>query len=135
MTIPPSPEQLPPIASAADLEHVWRELMGELGFARPQMYVLFLEHDGQPFFITHVDDLPARATPLEVRQLVRMFRLVQADDDVGCAFLVCRPGTATLTPGDRTWARALASVTHWPVHVASDEDVRVVAPDDLAEAG
>ncbi len=135
MQIPPLPEQLPPITSPADLEHAWRVLMGELGFARPQMYVLFLQDDGQPFFVTHLEDLPARATPLEVRQVVRMFRLVQADTDVGCAFLVCRPGTATLTPADRTWARALVSVTRWPVHVATDEDVRVVAPDDLVEAG
>lgn len=135
MKIPPPPERLPPIASPADLEDAWRMLMGELGFARPQMYVLFLHDDGQPLFVTHLEELPARPTPLQVRQVVRMFRLVQAHTEGACAFLVCRPGSAALTPADRTWARALASVTRWPVHVATDEDVRVVAPDDLAQAG
>lgn len=49
------------------------------------------------------------------------------------AFLYCRPGPAGWLIGDRHWAAGLAGLFPggWPVHLANDHELRVVAPDDL----
>lgn len=141
MDIPPllPPDQMPPVVDQPSLERTWRALMGRLGFGRPQLYVALLEA-GVVLHLVHVEEVPGEPTPLDVRQVVRTFRAVHADlpgADVSLAFLYCRPGSSVLTPADRRWARGLWSVCRrqgWPVHVASDDDVRVVTPDDLAEA-
>ena len=40
------PDQMPPIEDQAGLEHHWRAMMGELGFAAPQLWVLFIDPHG-----------------------------------------------------------------------------------------
>jgi hypothetical protein len=56
------------------------------------------------------------------------------------AMLLSRPGPAGVTEEERTWARRLldaaaaANVPMWPVHVANDQDLVAVTPDDLASS-
>lgn len=134
MKIPPllPPDQMPPITDAAVLEETWRALMGELGFARAQVYLLFVDA-GRPLFVSHVEEVPAHPLPPDIAALTRVLERLPVPE-VSVAFLYCRPGAAALTPADRTWARGLARFSPWPVHVASDDDIVPVAPDDLVEA-
>ncbi|TNM46094.1 hypothetical protein FHP29_03965 [Nocardioides albidus] len=131
--IPPllPPDQMPPLADQAALDHTWRALMGRLGFATPQLWVLLVDGD-QPRQVIEVADVPSDPRPEEVD---RMRVLVEQARECGlsCAFLYARPGGATRTAGDLTWARGLAALDQrWPVHLANDLELRVAAPDDLA---
>lgn len=130
MDVPLIPE-LPAIDSAASLEETWRLLMGELGFAQAQIYVLFLEGT-EVLFATHLEEVPARPRPADVRTVASIFREV-GRSGAAFAFLYCRPGRAALTAADRAWAGGLAPLSAWPVFVAGDDDVVVVAPDDLVD--
>ena len=54
------------------------------------------------------------------------------------ALLLARPGSASMTPDDRGFAQAVTTAARRsgvplePLHLATDEEVRVFAPDDLA---
>ena len=51
--------------------------------------------------------------------------------------LLSRPGRAGITDDDRAWARALIDAGRYarlplePLHLATDEDLVALAPDDL----
>lgn len=134
--IPPllPPDQMPPITDQASLEHTWRALMGELGFSKPQLWLFFIAGD-RPGPVLNVEDVPLHPSQEEIDGLERLLADVVADDRT-CAFLYARPGGSGRTPGDLAWARALAAVpgATWPVHLANNVELRVAAPDDLAES-
>jgi hypothetical protein len=129
--IPPllPPDQMPPVVDQASLEHTWRALMGELGFAGPQLWMLFLR-DGRCVNIGKIEDVPTDPSPEETQAVFHLLAHL-SEDPTFCAFLYARPGRRGLTAGDLAWARGLSR----PVHVANDFELRVVAPDDLARAG
>lgn len=134
--IPPrlSSDQMPPVVDQASLEHAWRSLMGRLGFGIPQLWLLFLEdgHCGPMLVIDEVPLVPDAKDVASIRQLLG--HLVEQGRQV--AFLFARPGRGR-APGDLAWARELGRLfpDGWPVHLANDVELRVAAPDDLAEAG
>jgi hypothetical protein len=138
--IPPllPPDQMPPVTDQATLHRTWRALMGKLGFASRQIWVLFLDEGGQPLHATTVERVPRRAWPADVLQLARVFASV--DPHAAPAFLYARPGSGPRTEEDLAWGRALATASRdagigrWPVHLANGDEITVVAPDDLAEA-
>jgi hypothetical protein len=140
--IPPllPPDQMPPVTDQLALHRTWRALMGELGFAGPQLWVLHLGGDGRPLGVVQIDDVPARLDAAHADLLVRALGRA-AGDGVALAFLFARPGRAARTPEDLTWATGLAracrtaGVRSWPVHLANDREITVVAPEDLADAG
>ncbi|MEQ6900276.1 hypothetical protein [Nocardioides sp. YIM 152588] len=130
--IPPllPPDRMPPIVDQVSLERTWRALMGELGFAEPQLWVLIMA-GGRPLGLTKVEGVPLRPEPGDAAGLLDLLRDAVTDDEE-LAFLFARPGRARAA-GDVAWARALAPGSgRWPVHVANDRELWVVAPDDLA---
>lgn len=130
--IPPllPPDQMPPISDQAALHHLWRALMGRLGFAQPQLWTLFLDGD-RPLHLAEVVGVPLEPVPDDIDNL-RVLTRHALEHDLACAFLYARPGPMTRTPGDLAWARGLATLDgRWPVHLANDVEVRVVSPDDL----
>jgi len=135
--IPPllPPDQMPPVVDQASLHHTWRALMGELGFGRAQMWVLFLQH-GRQLHLGHLEDLPDEIAPADVRRVVRTFRAALREGrGVTCAFLYCRPGGSTRTQQDQVWLATIAEANpEWPVHLATDESLSVYAPDDRMRA-
>ena len=127
-----------PIRNQADLETLWRALMGELGFSRTSVWLMLLEADGTPVpTLVPIDDIPTRPTQAVENLTGLLVGLVPAGGSV--AFLLTRPGPdSELTPMERAWTRALQVVsrnvgaTVWPVHRANDEALHVCRTDDLA---
>ncbi|MCX6400814.1 MAG: hypothetical protein NTX33_12915 [Propionibacteriales bacterium] len=135
--IPPlrPPHLMPPLTHQTSLENTWRAMMGELGFAVPQLWMLFIDGD-RPLHVLQVKDVPLCPERSEIESVATMLDHI-VDDSHSCAFLFARPGGPSRTPGDLAWARGLTEVVdgRWPVHLANDVELRVAAPDDLAAAG
>jgi hypothetical protein len=126
------------VRTQAELEALWRRLMGDLGFGRTTLWLLLLEGTGDVLpVVVPIDDIPTRPTDAVERLSGLLVHLVPPGGSV--AFLLTRPGAdAALTPSERAWVRALEIVarnvgsTVWPVHRANDEALRACTPDDLA---
>jgi hypothetical protein len=125
-----------PIHSQADLDRLWRALMGELGVSRRRLRVLLVCDDGRPIpHVVQIDELPDQPGDDRVHLLEMCQHL---DDEAGVAVLLSRPGSVGLSVTDKAWGAALLAaaratgVSCWPLHVANDVAIRVVAPDDLA---
>jgi hypothetical protein len=134
---------MPPIHSQLDLHRQWRALMGELGFTGTSLWCLVLDPDGQVTGqLAQIGELPDLPDPQLMANLMQMFADVLAEVGAGAsvAFLRSRPGRATLSRADRAWATRLiqaaraADVQTWPVHLACDDKLVVISPDDLIEA-
>lgn len=135
--------EIPQVTDQAELHQRWTLLMGELGFGSPRIYWLFTSPDGSTdgviVEITELPDLPDTETSAAMmRGSARL--LAQLTPGARVALLYARPGRGGLSATDRAWARSLtdaaqeAGIPMWPVHVANDEALRVVAPDDLTES-
>ena len=135
-----SQPDLPPILAQADLTAAWTELMGELGFSARQLWVMFIGPEGVAhpavMKVEDLDDLPDDLFCGNLVQICRHF--VDEDPAHGrVAMLLARPGRAALTASDRTWAAALyravrlGAIAADPLHLANDEELRVVAVDDV----
>lgn len=132
--IPPlrPPHLMPPLVDQASLEATWRALMGELGFAVPQLWLLFIDGD-RPRHVVHVEDVPLHPGEREIADVRTLLGHVVGGSR-SCAVLYARPGGTPRTAGDLAWARALDGVGGgWPVHLANDVELRVAAPDDLTD--
>lgn len=141
--VPPRrrPEDMPPVSSQADLHRHWRALMGQLGFAQSRLYLQFFTIDGRCTpLILDITDLPDLPDGRMADALMRfcsetLDHLGQAGMRVG--ILYARPGGRLPRTADLTWARLVTEgarrhgVPILPVHVANDEEVTVVTPDEL----
>jgi len=114
--------------------------MGDGGFARSTLWVIFLDGDVrlQPP-IMPIEDLPALPDRRMVANLaLALGHLHETGDFASAALLLSRPGPAQMTDADRQWARVLreefAAISSWPVHLATRDRVQVFAPDDLIAA-
>jgi hypothetical protein len=134
-------EQLPPVRTDLDVYHVWRLLMGPLGFGARRLWFVLTDGEGwlNPM-VQQIDEVPARPSASECDDLMMMLDHVRDFFAGGAvALLYTRPGVRPMDDADRTWARRLtaaaraADVPLWPVHFANDEELLVFAPDDLAE--
>lgn len=129
------PDRMPPIRTQHDLERTWRLLMGELGFAAPQVW-LMLTVAGRAVHLVKLEDMPIRPRADDLDLLPEVVAdIVAIVPDADAAFLFARPGGPMRTPGDLAWARALAELSPWPVHLANDAELRVATPDDLGATG
>ncbi|TYL49545.1 hypothetical protein FXB39_12645 [Nocardioides sp. BGMRC 2183] len=129
------PDQMPPVVDQASLEYLWRALMGELGFAAPQVWVMVLR-EGAARFVTKVEEVPLAPDPGHVATMVRCFQHLTDRREDRLAFLFARPGGATLTDADHAWGHELTvRGDGWPVHLATDTALRVLAMDDLRDVG
>ncbi len=134
-------DRQPPITDPHALFTYWRALMGPLGFSRPLLWLCFISADDRPTtFLTQIDELPEFPDdePLLTNLMYVARKILDEEVDGGSlAVLLSRPGTAGMTDSDRAWARGLnaacqtAGVPMRPVHLATDEAVRVFALDDL----
>jgi hypothetical protein len=129
------------VRTVADLEACWRHLIEPLGFGSRQIFALLIDRDGGVFrSIVHITECPRRPDPEMVGNLAAALRhaLDEADHRGSCALLWARPSRGGNRTTDTEWARAISAAFHahgltrWPIHVADDSVMRVVAPDDLA---
>ncbi|CAN5177499.1 hypothetical protein BH09ACT10_BH09ACT10_19140 [soil metagenome] len=143
--IPPlkKPEDMPLIKTQDDLCQAWRALMGELGFAQRQMWLMFIEPDGTMMpALSKFEDLDPLPDREYVGNFVSICRQVVRSGRRGSSFAVlyARPGRKQTTAMDRSWAREVTEcaerlgVKMWPMHLANDHDLRVFAPDELIAA-
>ena len=135
-----NPADLPVIRSQSDLHQLWRTLLGPLGFGRRSLWLQLLDGEGRCTpLLTTVEDPPVLPEPEEFDKMLQFCaHLLEVEVPGGSvAFLVSRPGRAGTSASDRRWARGLTAAARrcgvrcWPVHVANDHELRVLADDDL----
>ena len=129
-------EQMPPVATLADLTYLWRALMGPLGFNRRSLWLVLFDADGQPSGLTRIDDVPAAGGIDDALSVVEAVGTDLGPGSLG--ILISRPGRTPMTEDDRCWGRSLTHaardrrVSLWPVHLATDAEMAVLSPDDTA---
>ncbi len=135
---------LPPDFSVhddADLSALWHTLIGPGEFGQRTLWLTFLDQDGRVSpLIVPIDDIPTEPDALFARNIARIIdKLVAGGDTSSVALLLSRPGVNDMTALDRRWARALHAelgpeLSRWPIHLATCDNIRVFAPDDLLGA-
>jgi hypothetical protein len=122
------------IRNSDDLQELWRSLMGDGGFSRRSVWLLFLDAAGRPSpVLVPIDDIPRRPVPIFLDNLRHIAReLIGSQDVASMALLLSRPGSKTMSEEDRAWARALREVSsQWPIFLAVADSIQIFAPDDL----
>jgi hypothetical protein len=136
---PPPPYSV--VRTPAELLAMWQGLMGAGGFSVRSVWLVFFDAQFrmQPVIVP-IDDLPLEPDPQLIENLAGVVRgLVEHDTAATVALLISRDGPAAMTAGDRRWARALRAafdpaIAPWPLHLATRDQVRIFAPDDLIAA-
>lgn len=108
------------VTTAQDLATFWSALMGEGGFDRRTLWLVFLDDDGRPVpAVVPIDDIPQDPSPADITSFGHFFEHL---DSYGTpVLLLSRPGPGAVQEQDRRWARALAPfVRQWPVHLATE---------------
>lgn len=136
------PEDMPPVRSQADLHRHWRALMGELGFGQSRLYLQFFTVDGSctPVIldITELPDLPDADMADALMSFCDQTLQEVMEPGTRVAILYARPGGRSPRTTDLAWARFITEAARrhgvpiHPVHVANDEELGVVTPDELA---
>ena len=111
-----------------------------LGFSERLLWVILLTAEGRVTpVVLQVEDLPRLPDPGLLDPLMSVIGQVCGELGEGtAAVLLSRPGGAGITPAERTWAQQLsdaaaaADVRLWPVHLANDDELVTLSPDDLA---
>jgi hypothetical protein len=130
MTIPRSP-----LTDHADLFALWESIVGEPGFARRSLWLVFVDADNRPLdLVVPIDDIPEDVDIAGVRRLLDHLRGELSAGTI--VTMLSRPGSGRVRESDREWARAVEDLLadqrpYWPVHLATDDGLRVLAPDDL----
>lgn len=131
------------VSTDAELEACWRELIEPLGFASRQLFAIVIDGQGEVFpHVINIAECPPLPEQVMVANFAEILRDVSAATvaDASCAVLWARPTSAGTRESDLVWARLLMAelarvgLGRWPIHVADDSVMRVVAPDDLAVA-
>lgn len=129
-----------PIRTHHDLFALWEAIVGEPGFGRRTLWLSFLDDDQRPLkLILPFDDMPESVDTTTIGRLFDTVREARAEGAIpyaSLAVMFSRPGSGRIREGDRAWARALHDLLsdqtpRWPVHLATDDGVVVLAPDDL----
>ena len=129
------------LCTQADVEKFWTEICHPLGWARHDLWFVIVGADRCPLpLVQDVRDRPPEVEPELVQNLVEVWRRVREElvPDGTIAVLLCRPGSAAVSAGDRAWAGAItaeAAVAGVPlevIHVASDEAITPLPLDAVA---
>lgn len=129
-----------PIRTHHDLLTLWEAIVGEPGFGRRTLWLSFLDDDHRPMkMILPFDDMPESVDTTAVGRLfdcVKEARVAGTIPYASVVVMFSRPGSGRIREDDRAWARALHELLadqtpRWPVHLATDDGVVVLAPDDL----
>lgn len=144
--IPPlqRPDEAPPVRTDEDVRRRWRSMMGEDGFGRTTLWVVWYDADGRQLpVVMPIDDLPE---VLDAALLDNLVMILADPADLGAASValaLSRPGPGTVTTADRDRANAiLAAVDRarrrnefgpklWPIQLATANSVRTLTVDDL----
>jgi hypothetical protein len=128
------------IHDPTELEEFWRELIAPLGFSSRQIFAFMIQADGEVFrHMFHVTECPREPESEMVAAFAGTLRMAADEFAPGgsCALLWARPTGGGTRATDREWVRCLTDaftnvhLNRWPVFVADDSVMRVVAPDDL----
>lgn len=135
------PEDVPPVHTQADLHRHWRALMGELGFGQPRLYLQFFAIDGTctpvVLDITEIPDLPDAVMADALMRFCGQTLEEVMEPGTRVGILYARPGGRSPRTADLAWARFITEAARrhgvpiHPVHVANDEELTVVSPDEL----
>lgn len=128
----------PTVHTQADLEEVWRVLMGPWGFGGRSVWMLRFDSDRRLLpavtEIAECDGLPDEATAVGLSDILRA---LDHDDPGGSfAFLLSRPGRG-INDTDRAWGHVLleagraADVRLEMLHLATDDGTIALPPDEL----
>lgn len=132
------------IRTPADLERMWRTLIGPLGFGGHSLWLTVLECDGRTTpVITEITDVVSVPGASDRSHLGGVVRLLVEELVPGgrAAFLRTRPGRDGVSDDDRAWAAALYAVSRETgapvevVHVANDVMLAPVPTDGLRLVG
>ena len=131
----------PVIRSQADLEEVWRHLMGPQEYTAHAVWCLFIDPDHRPIpqlvEIGETAEVPDEEERRRFTDFLAHFGGDLGPGEVRIAFLIARPGPGVLRAHDRGWAAALYDVTHRAglgcetVHLATDRGIRPLPLDEL----
>lgn len=136
----PAPLPGTQIHTSAELDALWRRLMGRGGFGTTSLWLLFFDADSRvQSTIVPIHDIPPEPDAQFVHNLGWILGdLVDGSDVASVAILLSRPGPRAMRAADRRWARVLRAelgeYTTWPLHLATRDCVQVFAPDDLIVA-
>jgi hypothetical protein len=130
----------PVIQTQADLQTVWRTLMGPLGFGGHSIWLMFIGADDRPVpQLTQIEDAEEPPDTQALDGLAEVLRSV-VDDLVPGGRVAClrsRPGRSAVTAEDRAWASGLydacrrAGLPAEVVHLATDEELLPLPLDEL----
>jgi hypothetical protein len=134
----------PIVRSQADVEAVWKHLMGpqtrERGFGGHSVWMLVIDADDRPF--PQITQITEALEPPDAERVSSLAELIGGLAEPGrrFAFLRSRPGPGGVTDDDRAWARALYDAGHQApvslevVHRACDHDLVALPMDDVLPA-
>ena len=117
----------------ADLEPVWRTVMGPYPPGLRSVWMLLLDDDGHLLPVAvPIDDMPAVPDRALADGLARTLAGVRELGEP--VLLFSRPGARHMTEADRRWGRVLAPLTRHAVYLYTPSGLHVFAPDDLLPA-
>lgn len=121
------------IRTDADLEPMWRSVMGPHGPGLRSVWMLLLDGDGRLLPVAvPIDDMPLVPDSQLQEGLAEVLRDVR---NVGePVLLFSRPGPGHMTEADRQWGRVLARLTRWAVYLYTPSGVQIMTLDDLMPA-
>lgn len=150
----PDDDPIPPLQSAADAPPVrtdeevrlrWRSMMGDGGFGRTSLWIVWYDAEGRQLpVVVPIDDLPQALEPDGVDSLSMIIADPASFGAASVALLLSRPGPGSVTQTDRDRANAILAGIHrarqrgafglkvWPIHLATTNSVRRLSVDDLA---
>ena len=117
------------VRTDADLEQMWRLVMGKQGPGLRSLWMVLIDEEGQlQPVIVPIDDLPLQPDSMTAG----LAEVLTGIRDLGePALLLSRPGPGEMTENDRQWGRALAPLTRRAVYLYTPSRLQVFAPDDL----
>ena len=132
----------PTIRTQADLQDVWRHLLGPSGFASASVWMMLVVDDRPLPQLTEITESDEPPDEEGVEGLVRLLGMLESEVAPGArfAFLRSRPGVDAVTEADRAWAASLydaarrAAVPCDVVHLATRGAVRPIPQDELGAA-
>lgn len=129
-------DDAPPVLSAQAMTRRWRDLLGDGGFSRRELWVALFDADGHQLpALPVIEDLPERVDEGHCGAVVRQLGLVlgEATEGRGClAMALARPGAWPARPADQAWGAALLAAAEaqgvpvLSVHLAVGVHVRLL---------